>query len=53
MVQRSVVALCCSRTQLTCLLPRGALLQGAAAQQQLVGRAQQYMIRRTSETLKQ
>ena len=34
-------------------LPLHAHPQGAAAQQALVSRAQQYMIRRTSETLKQ
>ena len=34
-------------------LPRPCSPQGAAAQQVLVARAQQYMIRRTSETLKQ
>jgi hypothetical protein len=33
--------------------PMHVLLQGQAAGQQLVERAHQYMIRRTSETLKQ
>lgn len=33
--------------------PAGLLPQGTKAQQVLVSKAQQYMIRRTSETLKQ